>query len=74
MQAVRYMCGQHDIALIMGAQLNRDASKVPMQDWQPEMLREAADIEQGANMIIGAGKVKDIDDNLCFALRVIKNR
>ena len=53
MQAVRYMCGQHPVAIIMGAQLNREAAKLDMIEWTPEMLREAADIEQGANMIVG---------------------
>lgn len=74
MQAVRYMCGQHDAAIIMGAQLNREAAKLDMVDWVPEMLREAADIEQGANMIIAAGKVANAQGEQSFALRILKNR
>jgi len=74
MQAIRYMCGQHNCAIIMGAQLNREAAKLEMIDWQPEMLREAADIEQGANMILAAGRVKNAQGVYSFALRILKNR
>ena len=74
MQAVRYMCGQHPVSIIMGAQLNREAAKLDMTDWTPEMLREAADIEQGANMIIGMDRVYNAQNDVSYAMRVLKNR
>jgi replicative DNA helicase len=74
MQSIRYMTGQHSCAIIMGAQLNREASKLDISEWQPEHLREAADIEQGANMILAVGRIPSPGGVVSMGMRLLKNR
>ena len=74
MQAVRFMCGQHDAAIIMGAQLNREVKGLDFMEWTPEHLREAADIEQGANQIFAVSPMKVDIGPPVFGIRCLKNR
>lgn len=75
MQAVKNLCGRHPVAVIMAAQLNREAAKLDIREWTAEMLREGADIEHGANMIVGMGKFDDQkNEGEKFVLRLLKNR
>jgi len=74
MQALRTMTGKHSGAIILGAQLNRQVSNMPFEEWQPEHLREAADIEQNANMIIATGRIKTENSGIAVGIRALKNR
>lgn len=74
MQALRYMTGHHKAAIVLGAQVNREASRLHMSEWQPEHLREAADIEQNANMIIAAGRCEMCSGDVGYAIKILKNR
>ena len=74
MSSIRYMNGQHSAAIIMGAQFNREVTNLDIRDWEPEHLREAADIEQGTAMLIAAAQTTDKIGKPNTILRVLKNR
>lgn len=74
MQSVRNLCGQNDLAVIMGAQLNRTADTIDFENWTPSMLREGADIEFTANQIVAMTKVYNTENMASYHMRLLKNR
>lgn len=75
MQAMKNLCGQLGIAVIMGAQLQRACAGVSVWDWEPEMIRDGSDIEQAASLIIAIGRDKEYHDKeRDMAVRFLKNR
>lgn len=75
MQALKNLCGQLGIAVILGAQLNRSVVGESVYDWEPESLREGADIEHSTTLMIGIGRDKTSDDpERQTVIRFMKNR
>ena len=74
MQSVRNLCGQNDLAVIMGAQLNRTADAIDFEDWTPSMMREGADIEFTANQIVSMTKIYNESGMASYHMRLLKNR
>ncbi len=60
-------------ALIVGAQLNRQAAFIDFEDWQKEHIAEGSDLEKAANSVFAFG-LKSFGDRSMMAVRCLKNR
>lgn len=75
MQAMKNLCGQLGLGVIMGAQMQRSCHAVSIWDWEPEMIRDGSDMEQAASLIMAIGRDKEYPDKEHdMVMRFLKNR
>jgi replicative DNA helicase len=75
MQAAKNLAGTLGIAVIMGAQLQRQVAALPIWEWEPEHIRDGSDIEQAASMVVAIGSDKNYpDQEYQSVIRLLKNR
>lgn len=75
MQACKNLAGSLGIAIIIGAQLQRQCASVNIWDFEPENIRDGSDMEQAASLILATGVDSDLkDEEHHMVLRILKNR
>lgn len=72
-RVLRKITGKHSAALILGAQLNREAAFKDFEKWQKEHIAEGSDLEKAANTIL-AFCLKSYDRRTMMGIRCLKNR
>ena len=77
MQTLRYIVGHFSAAVIIGAQMNRQAAFTDFSEWQKEHLADGSEIEKSSNLIV-ALCLREVSgrgpQDLMMGLRVLKNR
>jgi len=75
MQACKNLSGSLGIAVVIGAQLQRQCAAINIWDFEPEHIRDGSDMEQAASLILATGMDKNLsEEDVNMVLRILKNR